>query len=267
MTNIPPIPVLKAETMRLRQGKRQRTCILGGSGGIGRGLVAACLERGDEVVVLDLAASMDRHPPPSDVFAVSVDGRSETSVREAFAAVESRWGAIDGFVNLSGFMVAMEPLAKMSAEAFDATIEGNLRTTFLACNAAMLLLERSDAGSLVNIASGLAQFVRPNYGPYAASKAGMIALTKTLALEHAPRVRANVVAPGAVDTAFLRGGTGRSNENGTTTLDIAAYSAMIPLKRIGAVADIVGPIMFLLGSESRYMTGQTLWVNGGAYMP
>ena len=99
------------------------------------------------------------------------------------------------------------------------------------------------------------------------AKAGMIALTKTLALEHAPRIRANTVAPGPVDTAFLRGGTGRSTEGEPVSLDIAAYNAIIPLKRVATPEDIVGPVMFLLGPQSAYMTGQTLWVNGGAYMP
>ena len=79
-------------------------------------------------------------------------------------------------------------------------------------------------------------------------------------------MRANVVAPGAVDTAFLRGGTGRSGED-RQPIDTTAYGAMVPLKRIAEPDDIVGPILFLLGSASRYMTGQTLWVNGGAYMP
>jgi NAD(P)-dependent dehydrogenase (short-subunit alcohol dehydrogenase family) len=88
-----------------------------------------------------------------------------------------------------------------------------------------------------------------------------------LALEHAPRASANAVAPGAVDTAFLRGGTGRSDERNSSTLDIAACSAAIPLRRIAVVDDIVGPIMFLPGTQSKYMTGQTLWVNGGAYIP
>jgi NAD(P)-dependent dehydrogenase (short-subunit alcohol dehydrogenase family) len=92
-------------------------------------------------------------------------------------------------------------------------------------------------------------------------------MTKTLAIENAPVVRANAVAPGAVDTAFLRGGTGRSDETGAVSLNIEAYAATIPLQRIAAVEDIVGPILFLLGSGSRYMTGQVLWVNGGAYMP
>ena len=244
-----------------------KVAVLGGCGGIGRSLVSALLARRDTVAVLDLAASLARHPPPGGVLSVAVDGSDAGSVAEAFATIDARWGALDGFVNLAGFMLGMKPLREVTPDAFDTTLDGNLRTTFLACTAAMPLLERGEAPSLVNVSSGLAQFVRPNYGPYAAAKAGMIALTKTLAHEHAPKVRCNVVAPGAVDTAFLRGGTGRSDEGGQTTIDIAAYSAMLPMKRIADAEDIVGPILFLLGSGSRYMTGQTLWVNGGAYMP
>jgi len=120
---------------------------------------------------------------------------------------------------------------------------------------------------MVNAASGLAQYIRPGFGAYAAAKAGVIALTKTLAIENAPVVRVNAVAPSAVDTAFLRGGTGRSNEDEDIEMDVDAYVNAIPLKRIATPIDIVEPILFLLGTGSGYMTGQVLWINGGAYMP
>jgi 3-oxoacyl-[acyl-carrier protein] reductase len=246
---------------------RRRLSILGGCGGIGRSLVAGALDAGYDVAVMDLKAALERHPAPPSTTAIEIDGADEASVARAFAAVAAKWGALDGFVNAAGFLIEKHALSDTSTHEFDATIEGNLRTTFLAGKAAMTLLEKGDAPSLVNIASGLGAFIRPQYGPYAAAKAGMIALTKTLALEHAPRVRVNAVAPGAVDTAFLRGGTGRSDENAPPSLDIDAYGAMIPLKRIALPDDIVGPVLFLLGPDSRYMTGQTLWVNGGAYMP
>jgi 3-oxoacyl-[acyl-carrier protein] reductase len=246
---------------------KRRLCILGGCGGIGRSLVAGALAADYDVAVMDLEAALEKHPPPPSTLAIAVDGADEASVGGAFATVAAHWGALDGFVNAAGFLIEKHALAETSTREFDVTIEGNLRTTFLACKAAMAMLEKGDHPSLVNIASGLGAFIRPEYGPYAAAKAGMIALTKTLALEHAPRVRANAVAPGPVDTAFLRGGTGRSDETARPTIDIDAFGAMLPLKRIAVPEDIVGPVMFLLGEDSRYMTGQTLWVNGGAYMP
>ena len=67
--------------------------------------------------------------------------------------------------------------------------------------------------------------------------------------------------------AFLRGGTGRSNEDAASNIDIDAFKALTPMRRIAVPDDIVGPVLFLLGPDSGYMTGQTLWVNGGAYMP
>ncbi len=72
---------------------------------------------------------------------------------------------------------------------------------------------------------------------------------------------------GTADTAFLRGGTGRPDEDKAVSLDVDAYSAVIPLRRIAVPDDVAGPVVFLLGPQSGYMTGQTLWVNGGAYMP
>jgi NAD(P)-dependent dehydrogenase (short-subunit alcohol dehydrogenase family) len=120
---------------------------------------------------------------------------------------------------------------------------------------------------MVLMVSGLASHTRPGYGPYAACKAAMVSMTKTLALEAAPAIRVNAVGPGAVDTAFLRGGTGRSDEDQAPRLDVDAYAAMIPLKRIAVAGDVVGPTLFLLGPDSAYMTGQVLWVNGGAFMP
>ena len=77
----------------------------------------------------------------------------------------------------------------------------------------------------------------------------------------------NAVAPGAVDTAFLRGGTGRSDEKDAPTLNPSSYGQFVPLGRIANPQDIVGPVMFLLSHASGYMTGQTLHVNGGTYMP
>ena len=106
-------------------------------------------------------------------------------------------------------------------------------------------LLRVNGGSMVNVVSGLASNVRPHYGAYGVSKAGLINLTKTLALEEAPKVRVNAVGPSAVDTAFLRGGTGRSDENEPISLNIENYVKITPLARMALPEDIVGPIMFL----------------------
>jgi len=245
----------------------RRVAVLGGAGGIGRALVSRLVASGARVAVLDLPASLARHEPPGQAIAVEADISDASSVARAAAELTRSFGALDGFVNLAGFVSPNQPLAETADAAFDEVMAGNLRGAFLAAKAVLPLLAVGDRPSFVNVASGLAANVRPGYGPYAMAKAGMIAMTKTLALEAAPKVRVNAVAPGAVDTAFLRGGTGRSDESGPVSLNVEAYAQAIPLQRIATPEDVVGPILFLLSADSGYMTGQVLWINGGAYMP
>jgi NAD(P)-dependent dehydrogenase (short-subunit alcohol dehydrogenase family) len=243
--------------------KGRRLAVLGGAGGIGRALVARALADGWHVTVLDLPASLARHPPPPGVPAVPLDGSDAAQVARAFGGL----GPLEGFVNLAGFASPGAPLAETATETWDEVVAGNLRTAFLTARAALPLLRAGDRGAMVQMVSGLAAFARPGFGPYAACKAAMVSLTKTLALEAAPAVRVNAVGPAALDTAFLRGGTGRSNEDEPVRLDIAAYTQSIPLRRFGTAEDVAGPTLFLLGPDSAWMTGQVLWVNGGAYMP
>jgi NAD(P)-dependent dehydrogenase (short-subunit alcohol dehydrogenase family) len=244
----------------------RRIAVLGGCGGIGRALVSACAARGWRVTALDLQASLDRHKPMDGVEGIALDATREDEVEQAFSAL-ARGGPIDGFVNLAGFTSGLRRLSDTQADVFDEVAAGNVRAAFLTARAAMPLLAAGSEPAMVQVVSGLAANTRPLFGPYAAAKAAIVSMTKTLALEHAPLVRVNAVGPGAVDTAFLRGGTGRSDEAGEPELDVKAYAAMVPLKRLAVPEDVVGPILFLLGRESAYMTGQVLWVNGGAYMP
>lgn len=237
--------------------------ILGGAGGIGRALVASLVADGDDVVVLDLPSSLERHK--LEVPAIKIDILSEATIDKAIGELRASRPKLDGFVNLAGYNSKLQPLAETTTEYFDDIIAGNLRGAFLSTKAIMPLM--GEGSSVVMVASGLARFIRPGYGSYAMAKAGVIALANTLALEWAPKVRVNTVAPGLVYTAFLRGGTGRSDEQGEAVVKFEPYLATIPLKRLAVPEDIVGPMRFLLGSDSRYMTGQTLWVNGGAFMP
>ncbi len=238
--------------------------IVGGCGGIGSAVTSACVSLSLQVSVLDLAASIARADLPPTVHRVALDATHEKSVEAAFAQVARRWGGLDLLVNLCGFSNPSSTTAEMSLTAWDETIQGNVNSTFLCCRAALPLLKASPVGAMVNIASG--QAVRPlaGFGPYSASKAAVIALTKTIALECAP-VRANVVAPGAVNTAFFTGGTGRQSRD--STFDMQAYARSVPLARAAEAEDIVGPILFLLGTAARFVNGQVLHVNGGGLMP
>ena len=122
---------------------------------------------------------------------------------------------------------------------------------------------------MVMVSSGLGFNVLPGFGPYAAAKAGLVGLTKALAAEGAPRIRANAVAPSAIETAFMRGGTGRGSDDPAAAAWFQGgdYARNFPLGRLAEVDDVVGPILFLLGTAARFMTGQTLHVNGGRITP
>ncbi len=246
----------------LMRGKR--VAVLGGAGGIGRAIVDRLLSEGAAVVVVDLPASLDRHPPPG--IAIPVDLRDAASVAAAAATLATHLPALDGCVNCSGYTAPIAAVLDTDDAVFADIIDGNLLGAVRWAKAVVPLLRRGDAPSLVHLSSGLGQFIRPGYAPYAAAKAGINTLTKTLALECAPILRVNAVAPGAVNTAFLTGGTGRSAES-AARLDTSAYASALPLQRIAETSDVVGPVMFLLGPDSAYMTGQVLWVNGGGYMP
>jgi 3-oxoacyl-[acyl-carrier protein] reductase len=174
---------------------------------------------------------------------------------------------MDACVNLVGYMSEAKPLQQTATEVWQDIIRGNLDAAFFISRAALPHLHRSERASLLHVASGLGAWARPMFGAYGPAKAGMILLVKELALENAPRVRVNAVAPGAVDTAFLRGGTGRSDESAPSNLDQAAYTRMVPMGRIAQPQDVSDPILFLISPAAAYITGQTLPINGGTYMP
>ncbi|PHX98164.1 MAG: short-chain dehydrogenase [Rhodospirillaceae bacterium] len=240
--------------------------LAGGYGGIGRAVAQEAQRLGMDVFILDLPASIERHQVEG-LPHFAMDAKDPDSVDRAMAQAAARLGGIDACVNLIGFMTAPQSLASTSIDTWQEVIHGNLDAAFYLSRAALPYLHKSDRAALVHIASGLGAWARPNFGAYGPAKAGIILLTRQLALENAPAVRVNAVAPGAVDTAFLRGGTGRSDEQDAPSLNPGSYGQVVPLGRIAIPQDIVGPVMFLLSDAAAYMTGQTLHVNGGTYMP
>ena len=240
--------------------------VVGGCGGIGQALVLAARTLDVRVTVLDLAAVLRNSPAPEGVATIAIDVTDPASVAAAFQQLPP---AIDSLVNLAGFTRARTSIEATPLADWQAVMDASLTGAFLVAQAALPRLRaaaRPGAPSaIVHAASGLAARLMPGYGPYGAAKAGLIALTKSLAVENAPLVRANAVAPGAVDTPFLTGGTGRPPSG--ARLDVAAYAATVPLGRIAAPDDVALPILFLCGPGAAYMTGQVLWINGGALTP
>lgn len=268
---------------RLAPPAGYRLAITGGCGGIGKRLVEIAVAEALRVAVIDLPGSLERHQLPDGVVTIPYDARQEDGASRAFASLAEEWdGALDGLVHLPGYMTPPKMIEELAIEEIDEALSVNLRSGFLAAQAALPMLrtgagETGQASGIVFAASGLATLVEKTTGTYSAAKAGLIALAKGLAKEAAPEIRANCIAPAAVDTPFLRGGTGRGgdttpendqgpNEQEMAGMDNSAMLATIPLGRIAVTDDIVGPILFLLSDKARFMTGQTMYINGGRLM-
>lgn len=240
-----------------------RIAVVGGSGAIGRALVAAACNCDLQVGVLDLPASLEAHPPPSGCLRLELDASDESSTAAAFASLATQWPGLEGLVNLVGFSDAPTPVENFDLDSWQRIVDGNLSSAFLISKYGLNLLRQGRQPGLVHVSSTLGVRATEGYGPYAIAKAGMLGLVRMLARENAPWLRVNAVAPSAVDSEFLTGGTGRTPRPGH--LDVAAYGQQIPLGRIAVPDDIVGPILFLLSPAAGYISGQTLIVNGGLF--
>jgi NAD(P)-dependent dehydrogenase (short-subunit alcohol dehydrogenase family) len=260
---------------RLGPPPGSRILVVGGCGAIGRALVSVCLTLDHEVAVFALPRSLATHPPSAGVMAIPVDAADEASVAEGVAALKARWSTVDCLVFLVGFMtVPPRPIDDLDAKEWDEVVDGNLRSAYIISRAILPLLRNADWPSIVNVGSSLAYNPLRGVAAYAAAKAGLVALTKSLAVENAPQIRANLVAPSAIDTGFLAGGGGvrgaeAAKSGGDSWFrDMARdYLPTIPLGRIAAPEDIVGPVLFLAGRSAGFITGQVLHVNGGRVTP
>src|SRR5262249_46053068 len=174
------------------------------------------------------------------------------------AAVEREGGRPDGLVNNSRiFSPARAP--DMGLAEWERVLRGHLTGTFLFSRAVARSMKEAGSGAIVNMASGRALAGAAKGAHYSASKGGIIALTKSLALDWAPYgIRVNCVIPGITDTAQPRGELSDD--------ELYALGSRIPLGRIGNPEDTAAAVAFLLGEDSAYMTGQSIAVNGGAIM-
>lgn len=258
-------------SLQLGPAPGSRVLIAGGAGGIGRELTKACLALDLDVTVLDIKSAIEASTREDQVTYITFDGRDPASIRTAAAAYARDRDALDAFFFLSGFPIIPRcPLAEVPLEKWQELFSVNLTASYLLMNEITPLLKNAAAPAVVTVASSLAYQPMPGMGAYAASKGGLITLTKAFAAELAPHIRVNAVAPGAVDTEFLAGGVGRmNNPNDRAWFDAEKdrYISLIPLRRVAEPVDVVGPMLFLAGPASSYMTGQVLHLSGGRLTP
>jgi len=236
--------------------------VTGASRGIGRSIAEALAARGATVV----AAARGEHAAATaeaigaaggKAEAATVDVTDASSVEALVGGVLERHGRIDVLVNNAG--IARDQLMlRMKREDWDAVLATNLTAAFTCAQAVLRPMVKRRAGRIVSVSSVVGQMGNAGQANYAASKAGLIGFSKSLAREVATRnITVNVVAPGLIDTDMTKA-VGEKAQ--------AEWSAIIPMQRLGTPADVAAAVCFLASDEAAYITGQVLAVNGGMYM-
>lgn len=251
---------------RLAPPAGTRLLVIGGCGGIGHALVTEAVDLGLDVAIMDLPDAAERRGIDDRSNFVPVDLRDARSINDAFRSLGAAGERFAALALCSGYTKGHDRIGNLDTDRFDDILSGNLRGPALALRAAVDVL--TPDASVVVLTTAIGQVGLPGYAGYGAAKSGLNAIIRVFASEMAPRMRVNGVAPGAIDTAFIRGGYGAGGpEHGAAErIDPEAYRKLVPLGRIGVSDDVVGPMLFLMSDSARYITGQVLHVNGGALM-
>src|SRR5574341_650260 len=243
--------------------KTRTVLITGAAGGIGRATVALFAEKGWSVIGVDRALFGNGFPQ-GGLFIHSDISHSE-ELHAIFEKTHAFTESLAALVNNAAVQVA-KPILETSVEEWDAVMASNLRSVFLGAKLAHPLL-KARGGAIVNVSSVHAVQTSANIAAYAASKGGLLALTRAMAIEFAPdNIRVNAILPGAVDTPMLRAGLGRGHVgegNVQERLDNLARKTVSG--KVGKPEEIAHAIYFLADNEqSSFTTGQALVVDGGA---
>lgn len=240
----------------------KKIIVTGGSRGIGAAIVRVLAAEGAHVAFSystqkESAEALLKTLPGEGHFIFQMDLSSELSIDNAFSSLLKSWPQIDGLVNNAG-ITKDNLLIRMKLEDFDSVINANLRGAFLTTKIISKIFIKARSGSIVNIASIIGLTGNAGQSNYAASKGGLIAFSKSVALELASRnIRVNCIAPGFIETDMTAHFSEEMKKN---------MLNQIPLGTLGSANDVALGVRFLLSDESKYITGQTLNINGGLYM-
>lgn len=237
--------------------------VTGGAQGIGKAIAGLLADRGASVVVSDVnreaaeQTAAELAAGGKKAMAAQANVARAEEVKAMVDAVLSEWGAIDILVNNAG-ITRDTLLMRMKDEDWDLVLSVNLKGTYHCMKAVLPSMSKRRRGKIVNISSIVGAIGNAGQANYAASKAAVIGLTKTVAREYASRgITVNAVAPGFIDTAMTASLPVDVKEN---------LMKQIPLARLGAPSDVARAVAFLASEDSSYITGQVLHVNGGMYM-
>lgn len=241
--------------------------VTGGASGIGLGVADEFASNGYHVAVLDRngpaadAAADELRTRGAKAIAVEIDVADRASVDRAFAQIRSDLGPVEILVTSAG-IESFDAVLDITAEKWDRIIAVNLTGTFTCVQAALPDMLAAGWGRIVTISSSSAQSGAPNMAHYTASKGGVIALTKALAVELARSgITVNTIPPSLVDTPMARQAEIDGDFPG-----VDVVGPMVPLGRAGTPADIAAACSFLCSDGGSYITGQVIGVNGGMYI-
>jgi len=233
--------------------------VTGASGGIGRAVAQALADAGACIVLNYLHKEAPALSGPGHR-TIRADVSSAEDVRRMFQAIESEYGRLDILVNNAGVNRDAK-LGELTETMWDEVLATNLKGPFLCSKSAASLMSARDGGSIVNIASESALRGRSGACNYTAAKAGLVAMTKSLASELAPSIRVNCLALGLIDTEEVVARLGLHRPE-----NLKARLEEIPLRRLGTPEEVAKVVLFMASEESSYITGQVLAVGGGRWM-
>ncbi|MCR1784116.1 SDR family oxidoreductase [Nocardioides carbamazepini] len=240
----------------MRQLDQRRVVVTGALGGIGTAVTARLLADGAQVLAVDHpdVVRRDRGPSSPGLHVVGVDLRDPHASTEVARQGLERLGGVDALVNNAGIELRA-PLADHLDERWDAVFDINLRAPFRLARDLADLLAAGRSPAVVNVCS-IAVTGFAGQVAYDASKGGLLTLTRSLAVELGPRgVRANAICPGFIDTPML--------DEGELRALAERVARTLPLRRLGRPADVAGAVSWLLGDDAGYVTGQSLFIDGG----
>lgn len=239
--------------------------ITGAASGQGRAAARLFAREGAAIVVADVndegaaetVALVEGAGGHAVALHIDVSRRADNDLM--IATADDTFGRVDVLYNNAAIQMSGR-LVECTEEQWDVTFATNLDAIFWACRAAIPVMLRGEGGSIINTASVLALVGSEGYCAYGAAKAGLVALTRQIAVEYGPQIRANVIAPGSIDTPRFR----KVLDNlGDAEQFLAGLTATIPLHRLGTADDVASIALFLASDASAYVSGAVLPADGG----
>jgi NAD(P)-dependent dehydrogenase (short-subunit alcohol dehydrogenase family) len=241
--------------------------VTGGASGIGLGIVERFLGEGASVAVLDLA-KVEREGVNDRFLSLAGDATDEKTIDHAVAETAAKFGGLDVMVCNAG-VIAVGPVVDMTLAEWQRVVGINVDSVFLGSRAAARqMIAQGKGGSIINAASGAGRRGVPNLSHYCASKAAIIMLTQSLAIELAPhKIRANSYVPGHIETPFWGNiANGFARVTGKTPDEvIEGFRATVPWGRFGTAEDVAATVSWLASDDAEYVSGQAIAMNGAEF--